>query len=106
MSRRKIESKKVPVRCKYYEDYGMSELEAKMLIAICKGNEEYAHIIKECAEQSRPDIAEYITKSIVYGMSYERFEAKGNAIPMCKSDFYGYRRMTLALFKERMRYEE
>ena len=52
-------------------------------------------MIEEAAIRTNPIIYRYLLKSVTMGLSYEEIEydRKYGRIPMCRSDFYGYRRL-------------
>lgn len=52
-------------------------------------------IIEEAAQKSNPELYRYILKSVTLGLTYEVIEFDENLgrIPICRTDFYGYRRL-------------
>lgn len=88
------------VRDKSYYDYGISDDEVKEMFSICQDKKfSQKHELMLCAEESNKQLAIFLFASIVNGESYERILSYA-WIPICKNDFYGYRRKTLALFRE------
>ena len=95
-------------REKGYDDYGLTLEEAKKIIEWCKRVDfEENILLLECAKKAHHYIFNDVYFSLVKGLSYERMDQKSYQ-EMGKNDFYGYRRKTLALFRdalvERKRY--
>lgn len=85
-----------------YRDYGISNDEVKNLLMYCRSADfDKKDLLMECANESYPQIADYLVESIVNRMSYERLMGR-YYFYYGKSDFYGRRRQTLAIFKERL----
>lgn len=83
-----------------YSDYGFSKEEVKELKEYCKSSQFKEHEkLMECALKSNKSIASELYYSIVRGISYEELMKIKN-IPLPKTDFYGYQRKCLALFKQ------
>lgn len=87
-------------RLKGYEDYGITEEGAKAIMARCKSPEAF-HALIEAAEKANPEICIPLAYSLAYGVSYERLYAWSD-IPYSAVDFYGYRRKTLWLLKNKL----
>ena len=95
-------------REKGYKDYGLTQEEVKKILEWCKKPSfEENVLLLECAKKAHEYIFNDIYFSLVKGLSYEKIDHK--TYQACyKGDFYGYRRKTLALFRdaliERKRY--
>ena len=89
-------------REKGYADYGISIDEAKRLKEYCSSAQFAEHgMLMECAISSNQSIAPELYFSIVKSVSYDEL-IKIKHIFLPKTDFYGYQRKCLALFKERL----
>lgn len=86
------------VRRTSYKDYGLTEQEARFLLAYCKSDKADRKIIMECAAYSNSNIAYYLFKSVVENRSYDRL----GYVPITKGDFYAYRRKLLAELKDKL----
>ena len=74
-----------------YEDYGMTDEEAKDVIKFCReANEDEKELIKNALSELDPYISSYIFFSLVYGLSYEKL-CERNIICRAKNDFYSDR---------------
>lgn len=83
-----------------YSDYGFSKEEVKELKEYCKSSQFEEHDkLLQSAITSNKSIASELYYSIVSGISYEEL-IKIKNIPLPKTDFYGYQRKCLAIFKE------
>lgn len=83
-----------------YSDYGFWKDEAKKLKEYCKSAQFEEHDkLLQSAIQSNKSIASELYYSIVRGISYDEL-IKIRHIPLSKTDFYGYQRKCLALFKQ------
>lgn len=90
-------------REKGYADYNLTLEEVTKILEWCKKpNFEENILLLECAKKAHAYFFNDIYFSIVKGLSYEKIDQKiyQNAQ---KSDFYGYRRKTLALFREALK---
>lgn len=84
-----------------YLDYGMDKDEVKQLKEYCKSAQFVEHDkLLQSAITSNKSIAAELYYSIVRGISYEEL-IKIKNIPLPKTDFYGYQRKCLAIFKEK-----
>lgn len=87
-------------REKGYKDYGLTQEEVKKILEWCKTLDfEENILLLECAKKAHYCIFNDIYFSIVKGLSYEKVDQKSYQ-EMGKADFYGYRRKTLALFRD------
>lgn len=90
----------VRTREKGYIDYGFESGEEKKIMNYCSDGHFSEHdILLQAAVSANPCIASDLYYSIVNGVSYEAIE-KIKQIPLSKSDFYGYRRKCLGIFKK------
>lgn len=83
-----------------WDKYGISDKEyRKRLKRMCESGEHRA-IVRRAAYEAAPEIAEYIIKSVTQNKSYEKleFDQKLGRICVCKTDFYGYRRLFYYFF--------
>lgn len=87
-------------REKSYSDYGFKKDEAKKLKDYCKSAqfEEHGKLLQS-AITSNKSIASELYFSIAGGVSYDEL-IKIKHIPLSKTDFYGYQRKCLAIFKK------
>lgn len=71
----------------------------KSLRIMCRSGK-YSDMVRRAAYQASEDIAEYIIKSVTKNKSYEKieFDSELGRICVCKTDFYGYRRLFYHLF--------
>ena len=82
-----------------YLDYGFMPGEEKQLQEFCRSPDFSENfILSECAKQSNPCICKELEDSIVRGLSWDKMDARKIQI-YSKADFYGYRRLTLGLFR-------
>lgn len=82
---------------KSYADYGMTDSRAKELLKECHAGK-YSAQVRSAAHTAAPQIEKYILLSITKKRSYEGIEwLDGHRIPCGRTDFYGYRRHTLAI---------
>lgn len=87
-------------REKSYEDYGFSRKEAKELIKQCRNlGAKESSLLKECAMKANNVVGYSVYYSLIHGLSYEKL-SKVRFPEYSKVDFYGYRRRTIALFRE------
>jgi hypothetical protein len=87
-------------RRKGYEHYGFADRkEVQKWLQYCRNlNEAETGILQEAAAWAYPAIASLLVESLVHGVSYQKMEMSVE-IPICEKDFYGYRRKTLAMFR-------
>lgn len=82
-----------------YKNYGMSKEEANSLMEFCQSPQFCEHeLLIKCAEESYQDIAPDLYYSLARGISYDDI-TKIRYIPLSRSDFYGYRRKCLDVFR-------
>lgn len=87
-------------REKSYSDYGFRQDEAKKLKEYCRSAQFNEHEkLLQSAINANKSIASELYYSIVRGISYDEL-IKIKHIPFSKTDFYGYQRRCLALFKK------
>lgn len=87
-------------REKGYMDYGFNADEAKKLKEYCRSAQFTEHnMLMQSALSSNQSIASELYYSIARGISYDEL-TKIKHIPLSKTDFYGYQRKCLAIFKE------
>lgn len=87
-------------REKSYSDYGFNKDEVKKLKEYCKSTQFEEHVeLLQSAIKSNKGIASELYYSIVRGVSYDEL-IKIRHIPLSKTDFYGYQRKCLSLFKQ------
>ncbi|MBD5553945.1 MAG: hypothetical protein HDQ95_00980 [Roseburia sp.] len=81
-----------------YSDYGLSEERAKSLLKECKCGK-HRELVQKSAHMAAPDIEEYIIKSMTENRSYDKleFDRALGRIACGRTDFYSYRRYTLAI---------
>lgn len=86
-------------RNKRYEDYGLSQTEAKAIMRHCRGKnfKEY-RLLSEACVLSNPDICGYLAFSLLNGVSYDRMLY----VPIGRDDFYGYRRKAIAFLWKKL----
>lgn len=86
------------MRRTYYKDYGFDKKEIKRLREYCKDmDDEDKEILRQAAESSNANIAEYLYESIINHLSYDDLD-KDKYIPIGKEDFYGYQRLCMVKF--------
>lgn len=98
-------AKKLP-RFVMLEDYGISESRLRELQELSK-LEEYDDLARSVAYRANKDIAEYILLSVREDVSYDKFDLpkyknKLGRISVCRTDFYGYRRLFYHYFDQAM----
>lgn len=82
-----------------YSNYGISNEEAISLKEFCKAPQFCEHeLLIDCAKKANEQIASELYYSLVRGIGYDDL-SKIRYIPLPKTDFYGYRRKCLALFR-------
>lgn len=77
--------------------YGITAERYKELRAVCQSGE-HSDIVRSAAYTANPEIAEYILLSVLEDVSYDSFsmpkyEEMLGGIYICRTDFYGYRRL-------------
>lgn len=73
--------------------------------SVARENEyEIRLVLHDAAYKANKYIAEDIVYSIVYGISYDEI-SKVHYIPIKRTDFYGYCRKCLAIFRDELRNE-
>ncbi len=87
-----------------YADYGMADERVKGLLRECRAGKHGAQV-RTAAYKVCPIAAEHIILSIMEKKSYDALEIKMDLgemerIPFGKTDFYGYRRYTLAVLND------
>ena len=86
-------------REKGYEKYGFEPGEEKRLKEYCKNEGFSDHdILLQSAISSNPQIAVDLFYSLINGISYDRLMTL-KYIPIPKTDFYGYQRKCLSMFR-------
>ena len=93
-----------------WDDYGISIARYEELQKICQSRK-YDDLARSLAYQANKDIAEYILLSVREDVSYDKFDLpkyknKLGRICVCRTDFYGYRRLFYHMFDERIRENE
>lgn len=84
------------IRLARYEDYKMSEAEAREILEICRAPAfAYRELVVSAAIKSNPYIADSLVKSICDRRSW----TKQMDICIAENSFYGYRRKALAILK-------
>lgn len=83
---------------KSYVDYGLTDRRAKELLEECHAGKCSAQV-RRAAYRACPIAAEHIILSIMQNKSYDilEFDLKLGRVPVGRSDFYWYRRHTLAI---------
>lgn len=84
-----------------YSDYGFDGKEEKRLKEYCRNktfNDYDAFLLMQSAVAANPDLANDMYYSLVNGISYDKISVV-KYIPISKSDFYGYQRKCLAIFR-------
>lgn len=85
-----------------YVDYGMTEKEAEEWLEKCQcADRDMEQLIFQAAQESNKDIAAELYYSLRTGAGYDSLFAL-RYIPIGKNDFYGYKRKTLFLLKEKV----
>ena len=82
-------------RLKGYADYGLTDKRVKEIMEYCRTSAD-REVIELAAEKANPSIAAYLVESVRERMSYDKLYKK-YFIPLCRGDFYGYRRLTISL---------
>lgn len=95
------------VRFFTWDDYGISIARYEELQKICQSRK-YDDLARTLAYQANKDIAEYILLSVREDVSYDKFDLpkyknKLGRICVCRTDFYGYRRLFYHLFDEKLK---
>ena len=86
-------------RNKSYADYGFDEGEEKRLKKYCTDANFCDHeLLLESAISANPTIAIDLFYSLTRGIGYDKL-SNAKYIPMPKTDFYGYQRKCLSIFK-------
>lgn len=65
-------------------------------------NERDCRMIEEAAVKANPDICKQLLKSVTQNLSYEFIEYDGERgrIKVCRTDFYGYRRLFYSILNK------
>lgn len=85
-----------------YRHYGITDDEVKEWIAKCRNaDNEFKKLIMEAARESNETLAEQIVESLNKKLSYTQLSMK-EYIPLSMADFYGYKRKTVFLLKEKV----
>lgn len=86
-------------REKGYRDYGFEKDDEKLIKEFCKSNAFTEHdILLQASISANPYIAADLFYSLINGISYDNL-SKIKYIPLPKSDFYGYQRKCLSIFR-------
>lgn len=89
-------------RVRSFSDYGFEEGEAQALKEYCRRADFSENVLMlECAIQVNPCIGNTLYYSITSGVSWEKLSCCKD-FHYGKSDFYGYQRRTLALFRDKL----
>ncbi len=90
-----------------YADYGLTGKRVKELLKECRTGKHGAQV-RTAAYKACPLAAEHIIRSIVQKKSYDilEFDVKLGRVPYGKTDFYGYRRYTLAILNNMLAEKE
>ena len=88
------------VRESSYSDYGFNPGEERQLQEFCR-RPDFAEdfLLLECAKKANATIGGDLYFSLIRGLSWEQMD-RHTCQMYSKSDFYGYRRKTLGLFRE------
>ena len=85
-----------------YWDYGISEAESKELIEICRNADSQTELLLlKAAQEACEEYASSLFYSLRNNLSYEDV-CSNNYLYIGKGDFYGHRRKTLYLLKEKI----
>ena len=85
-----------------YWDYGISEAESKELIEICRNADSQTELLLlKAAQEACMEYASSLFYSLRNNLSYEDV-CSNNYLYIGKGDFYGHRRKTLYLLKEKI----
>lgn len=86
-------------REKGYQHYGLTDARANSIVKYCKSKmlsrEKVLSVAKEAVGSKNDYLVDYLTESIVDGISYDKLEGK-YWLPLGRGDFYGYRRLVIA----------
>lgn len=90
-----------------WDDYGISKARYRELRELCRSRK-YDDMVRSAAYKANPEIAEYIVLSVRDNVSYDNFCApkyteKLGGIYVCRTDFYGYRRLFYHHFDEALK---
>lgn len=101
-----MEAVTIRTKDKGYREYGFAHGEDKYYKFLAREHDYTKRmILHRAAYEANPSISEDVIFSIVSGVSYDEI-TKIHYIPISKSDFYGYCRKTLAIFRDRLKEEE
>lgn len=90
---------------KGYSQYGFERGEEKYYKFLAREHDyEKRMILHRAAFEANDSISEDIIFSIVGGVSYDEI-SKIHYIPISRTDFYGYCRKTLAIFRDKLNEE-
>lgn len=90
-------------REKGYKHYNFEEWEVRPFLAWCKSiNFSHRNSLMISCRKANPEIADDLYFSIVRGVSYDRLE-KMTSQYYAKNDFYAYRRLALAIFRDALK---
>lgn len=83
-----------------WRSYGLEDKSYRKKLRIMCQSRKYRSEVRQAAYQTSSEIAEYLIKSVTKNKSYEKVEFDGDLgrICVCRTDFYGYRRMFYHLF--------
>lgn len=83
-----------------YKDYGFEKGEAKRLIEYCRADGfQDQQLLSICCASANPCISKQLFSSIVSEKATYDRQIKKEYIPLARADFYGYRRLTLSIFR-------
>lgn len=94
----KEQTRKAPLpRYVTFDNYGITAERYRELRAVCQSGE-HSDTVRLAAYTANPEIAEYILLSVMEDVSYDSFnipvyEEMLGGIYICRTDFYGYRRL-------------
>lgn len=84
------------------QDHGLTKEEVENIKEYCKSRS-FAdhHLLMQSAQEANVQICAEIYASLVLGVSFEKIDSL-RYIPISKTDFYAYRKKTIAIFKGHM----
>lgn len=93
-----------------YSHYGLTGKEARAIMKECRAGN-HAGELRAAAHKAAPFAAEYIIQSVTKKLSYDFFMVKWELreierMPCGRSDFYGFRRQTIAILRDLLRKKE
>lgn len=82
------------------DNRGLSRAQERRVLLGLRARREAVPALLAAVDVVYPDLRKELVWSILYGISYDRIEARQGYVPINRADFYGLRRKTLAIYAQ------